>query len=129
MDDYTQEIKAYNEGEKQARVTYTIKEITILGETYTDEDGTDLSELIASATYPFHISISIDNDVMEAGSGSSKIVISVTWPFEQGDNQVDVEQKDELDTYWGELAGEYYKENPDTPSINIQLELKATQIE
>ncbi|MCL2859293.1 MAG: hypothetical protein FWF46_01715 [Oscillospiraceae bacterium] len=129
MEDYTQQITAYNDGEKEANVTYTIKSITILGQTYTDDDGTDLSALIASETYPFHISVSIDNATMAATNGSSNIVIAITWPFEQGDNETDIQQKDALDTYWGELAANYYQANPNTPSISMQLELKATQVE
>ena len=129
MTDYVQEIQAYNDGEKPAKVSYIIREVTILGETYTNEVGTDLSALIASNTYPFHISIVIDNEIMDAGNGSSKIVISVKWPFEQGTNTIDIEQKDLLDTQWGEQAADFYRANPNVPSINIKVELKATQVE
>ena len=129
MEDYSQEITAQNDGEKEATVTYIIQSITILGQTYTNEDGTDLSELISSTTYPFHISISIDNTTMAAGNGSSHIVISVTWPFEQGTDENEISQKDALDTYWGGLAADYYQTNPDSPSISMQVELRATQVE
>lgn len=126
MDPYTQEITARNLGEKQARVTYLIKEVTILGTTYSCDDGVttheDLLELIESDRYPFHITILIDGEgIIEAGTGVSNIIISLTWPFEQNN--------DELDTEWGELAYEYYQEYPDEPSIALKLELRATQIE
>lgn len=124
MEEFTQEITAHNLGEKQAQLSYAIREITILGTTYSvDEDTTsdDLKELIESDNYPFHIRISIENDgLIEPEVGISKITISVTWPFEQED--------DELDTYWGELAYEYYQENPEGVSINMKIELKAVQI-
>lgn len=126
MEEYTEEIIARNFGDKQASLSYAIKEVTILGVTYSIEDGVttseDLIELIGSDDYPFHMTITMGNlGVIEAGTGVSNIVISLTWPFEQDD--------DDLDTLWGELAYEYYEEHPDEPSITLKIELRATQTE
>lgn len=126
MEPFTQEVTARNHGEKQAELSYLIKEVTILGVTYSCDDGVttpeDLLELIESEDYPFHITISIGNEgIIEAGTGVATVTISLIWPFDQDD--------DELDTQWGELAYEYYKDYPDGSSISLKIELRATQIE
>ena len=141
MDSEIKEIKANNLGEKEAKVTYTIQEATILGVTYLPEDiDTDYGDDDGTCTnaeweaffetFPFHITISVSNaGLMEPGIGTSTIEMSVIWPFEQED--------DTLDTYWGQLAYEYYKEQAEIalqeedipPSISITIELRATQVE
>ena len=125
MEDVTQEMTAHNLGDKHAEVTYLIREVTILGETYSADNGytpEDLLELIESADYPFSINITMDNGgIIEAGVGSINIVITFEWPFEQDD--------DELDTFFGEKAFDFHKDNPTEESINLQIELRATQKE
>ena len=137
MKDYDEIITAYNFGEKKAKLSYTILELTVLGKTYVVEDGKvtleDLSQITVQQlldSYPFKISVDIENEELEEGNGVSGITISLKWPFEQGD--------DELDTFWGEEAAKYYKQrkieleqlNSDEKivSISIKIELKATQI-
>ena len=88
--------------------------------------------------------------LIEAGTGSATVTISLEWLYELPAGASDAEQKakDELDTEWGEKAykyyidqkeafDEYYDENPGEtkpaeydyePSISLKIELKATQI-
>ena len=69
--------------------------------------------------YPFKIKIEKSSDQLEAGSGSENFKITVPWPFESGNDQ--------LDTFWGNKAYEYYSLNPNEKSILLNLELIATQ--
>ena len=121
METYTKIISAKNSGETKAKLSYEIKLIRILGTTYSIEQGHTQDELlnIIKNNFPFSISISIDNEELEAGGGDGSITFLVEWPLESGD--------DDLDTYWGEASYEYYKNNPNTTSINIVIEMKATQ--
>lgn len=147
MTPVVKEITARNMGEKQAVVTYKLVEVIVLGEKFSTEDdinndgvgdytSEDLLEILEE--YPFHITINISNGgVMEVGTGSADITISFIWPYEEGGTPEEIEEKDELDTYWGKEASDYYKEqlelNPDNeediiPSVTLKIELKATQV-
>ena len=71
MEDYQQIVNAQNTGEISATVSYIVKEMTILGETYAigDEYETDmfytaedLLEMLTDGTFPFEFSVTTDND-------------------------------------------------------------------
>lgn len=111
-----------NNGEKSATLSYNIQEITIMGQTYSikgenakteDEINQILSE------YPFKIKIDIEEGDAEKKEIAGKFIISLVWPFESGN--------DELDTFWGNKAYEYYALHPDDNSIELKILLNATQ--
>lgn len=120
MEDQTKTLTAYNEGEMIAQLSYDIKQIRILDTTYTASE-TLTSEEIESllADYPFKLTFAIDNSNLNAENGSATFIIMLTWDFESGD--------DALDTAWGERAYEYNKNNPNSPSIHAEIEVRATQ--
>ena len=147
MDNFQKIIIAHNFGEKKAKLTYEVKEVTILGETYSvDNPGTTSEDLLLllEEGYPFHITIAMTEDVLDEEVGISTITISLVWPYDQGD--------DALDTEWGEAASDFYKkmlqelnqqneneinevneieleiERGDIISVSVKIELKATQI-
>jgi len=123
MDDYVKEISVRNKGEVKAQITYEIKKIKILGETYEiDEETTsdDLQDILEN-NFPFKLKINIDNNTVLNENTSSSFNISLTWPFESGN--------DALDTYWGNKAYEYYSLNSTSNCIEIELEIKAMQME
>ena len=66
MEDFEQELDAQNAGETDAIVTYAIREMTILGTTYSTADGDytpdDLLGMLQDGRYPFEFSIIISND-------------------------------------------------------------------
>jgi len=101
METYTKEIVANNKGETAAKLTYLIKSLTILGEEI--EIDEDIEEKLQT-DYPFVIAIIVSNGSMAPGSGVGQFIISLEWPYESGD--------DELDTEWGERAYEFYSLNP-----------------
>jgi len=152
MEPVTKEITAYNRGEKPAYLEYKILEVTILGELYVveegkvtvyDEEGLNPIEMTVEEfldTFPFKITIKVSNDgEMEAGTGTSVIKFSAIWDFTitEGDpTPEEIEEKDILDTKWGQKAYEYYKEVEELggneeellSSIILLVELKATQV-
>ena len=122
MEDFERIIEVHNRGETPAVLTYEIESLQIMGETFevSEESGLtsdDIQNMISE--YPFKINIeSGDNSVIQENE-QGEYRITVTWPFESGD--------DELDTYWGNRAYEYYEENPDGEGIVLKLSLTATQ--
>jgi len=148
MDPVEEKITAYNLGEKQAVLSYTIEEIMILGEVYVveagkvtfevDDDEEDPLYGLGPVTmtveqfldrYPFKITIGVSNNgEMEPETGISVVTFKVEWEWESGD--------DELDTKWGKKAYDYYlslePEGDDDEtlisSIVLKIELRATQV-
>lgn len=121
METQTKTVTAYNSGEMKAEVSYSIKSLRILDTTYTvSEDLTsdDIMNIIETE-FPFTIEFLIDNSNLNAENGSSNFIMSLSWPFESGN--------DELDTKYGNLAYDYNEEHPNESSIHIELELKAIQ--
>lgn len=121
METYSQDLIAYNTGEVTANLSYEILSVTILGTTYaTDEDTTssDLVDMIQN-DFPFTISVTVDNNLLSAEDGEGVFTISLEWPFESGN--------DELDTYWGEQAYTFFSTHPQEASIDIEMNIIATQ--
>lgn len=121
MDDFTHTVEVHNKGETLVDLSYEISEISIMGETYkTDETTTssDLEEMIRT-TYPFTISITKDTNDTIMQNQKGNFTISVVWPYESGN--------DELDTTWGNKAYEYYALNPGGECIELKIKLIATQ--
>ena len=123
MEDFERIIEVHNKGETPAVLTYEIKSLQIMGETFevSEESGLtseDIQNKI-NTEYPFKIEIITEGNsiIQESEQGNFRILI--TWPFESGD--------DELDTYWGNRAYAYYEENPDGEGIVLKLSLTATQ--
>lgn len=122
MEEQTKTLTAYNEGEMFAILSYNIKSIRILDTTYTASETLTTEQIEAMlAEYPFKLTFNIDNSNLHAENGSASFIITLKWDFESGD--------DTLDTLWGERAYEYNKNNPNSPSIHIEIDVKATQDE
>jgi len=123
MDDEVQTVKVSNNGEMSANLIYEIKSVTILGETYTESDtvtSNDLLNMIQN-DYPFSINITTDKTTLDSNGDTGNFTITFTWPYESDTTN------DTVDTSWGEKAYEYYAKDSNTPSIQIEIELTATQ--
>lgn len=125
MDDYSEEIVITNNGEVDGVLSYQVQRMVILGEVYevtNDVTYADLQDMLEN-DFPFSIVLEIDGedtDIIPVGE-SSNVTISIVWPFEGGD--------DELDTQWGEDAYEYYQENgPDSIAVHLELLLRVEQL-
>ena len=121
MEDFFQEIQVENKGETKAELKYEIESIKIFGETFSRQSGMTSQQLEEkiSNEYPINLDIQISNDSLDEGEGRSAFTINLSWPFES-DN-------DELDTYWGEKAYEYYSKNANANSVELEINLIATQ--
>ena len=120
MNAYNQTLTAANSGESKAQITYEIVSTNILGDNlvnynYSNEDILNYLK----NNYPFTIEISSTNSIIEP-NGEEKINITVSWPYESGD--------DEKDTYWGNLAYNYHQANPGKPSIVLVIKISAIQL-
>ena len=120
MNAYNQTLTAANSGESKAQITYEIVSTNILGDNlvnynYSNEDILNYLK----NNYPFTIEISSTNSIIEP-NGKEKINITVSWPYESGD--------DEKDTYWGNLAYNYHQANPGKPSIVLVIKISAIQL-
>ncbi len=119
MEKYTKEVTVKNTGEVSATISYEVQKIEILGQTYEINTNTDETTDILGPNFPFKIVINLQNNAKLEGNSSSSFSISVEWPFESGN--------DELDTLWGQKAYEYYNSNPQTKSLHIEMLIEAKQ--
>lgn len=112
-------IEVKNNGEKSAKLSYIVQEINVMGEKNTVNGATEEEVNQFFNKYPFKIKIEVEDEELQQGTGNGKFIVSFEWAFESGN--------DELDTYWGNKAYEYYAVNPDKNSIEIKLLLNASQ--
>lgn len=121
MEKFEKDIQVNNTGEIDAYLKYEIQSLKILGDTYNVSDGGVTSEELKNKLkeYPFKINVEKSEEILEAKTGTGNFKITVEWPFESGDDQ--------LDTFWGNKAYEYYSLNPNEKSILINLDLIAVQ--
>ena len=133
MTTFTKEVQAHNYGEVNATVTYAILEADIMGDNYLTKEGkedagqqttaADLTsaqlETSLAQDYPFHITFTLSSPTMTPINGISTYTITVSWPYESGD--------DDADTYWGIRAYDFKEDNPTDPCINLRIKLYITQ--
>lgn len=120
MENYSKTLKATNHGESDAVVSYQVEKAEILGDNLKNLELTD-NQIINKIgnDYPFKINFSLSNTTISANGGEAEVTISITWPYDSGD--------DEKDTYWGQLAYDYHKNNPEASSIKVLVKITATQ--
>lgn len=133
MEDYINELEAYNLSESNAVVSYEILTARILDKEYRSVEGyihdklevpedamtsAEISQLLRTE-FPFKLEIDIENEELDAEIGSTKYTIRLYWPYESGD--------DDLDTYWGNKAYEYNSTNPNSSSLNFRIRVRAIQ--
>lgn len=134
MDDFEYEVNAYNRSEVDASLSYQVLRANVLGtdiiskeekralgltvDEQEDLSATELEALLANS-YPFSITISTSADTIELGDGVETFTLSVVWPYENN--------QDEVDTYWGSLAYQYKESNPTLPSITLKIKITITQ--
>lgn len=121
METYEHNVTVYNKGESKASLDYEFESISILGEYFEigeDMTSEDLENKIKQ-DYPFQINVMKQDMDLVGETGEGFFRITVAWPFESG--------KDELDTFWGNKAYEYYALHPGEDSIQIELRLIAIQ--
>ena len=120
MESYSQTLTASNSGEARAQITYEVITAKVLGDDLMTLGYTDI-EIInyLRSNYPFSIDFNVSNDIIQS-KGEETITISISWPYESG--------QDEEDTKWGSLAYTYHQNYPDIPSIDLSIKITAYQI-
>lgn len=121
MENYQKILTASNHGETDAKITYEVKKANILGDDLLAL-GLQNEQIINKLNndYPFTIEFKVSNDIISANGGEEIITITVSWPYESGN--------DEEDTLWGNKAYDYHNQNNNLPSINIIVKITAVQI-
>lgn len=122
METEERNITVKNKGEIKAELDYEIVSLKFLDESYRLGGSLTSEELQRkmSEDYPFKVNITKDDTELSQGIGPGLFSVTVEWPFESGD--------DELDTLWGNKAYEYYSVHPGEKSVEIEITLIAQQL-
>lgn len=121
METYKQRIDVTNQGESEANLTYELQKVRILESEYSIDNRTITSDSLLYSLendYPFKIKVGVSNYDLKPGE-QAYFYVEVFWDFESGD--------DEQDSYWGEQAYEFYENNPNKESIELDLVVSAIQ--
>ena len=122
MTTFNRSIRASNNGDTPATLSYEVLSVTLFGTTYTTNQTLTSEQLAYSFShdYPFKINVTLSTGIIGVGNHNESYNISVSWPYDSGD--------DEEDTYWGNLAYDYHTLHPDDPSISMEIKVLATQL-
>lgn len=119
---FSKSITIYNNGDTDADLSYEISSIKIFGvtNTYTAAQNQNINTLLATINndFPFTLTPSFSSAIVNAGAHET-FTVSINWPYESGN--------DARDTDWGQRAYTYAQNNPNLPSLQIQLKIIATQ--
>ena len=126
MPEYCDSVTLTNEGELDAEVSFKLHSISIMGDTYTIGENGETPESLQERLddYPFEITIESSSSGVSASGGETTIRVYVNWDFGDGDPT-----KDALDTYWGEKSYDFSEDYPDTPSLQIVVDVSVAQVE
>ena len=122
MTPFEYDVNVKNEGEMKAKLDYEIRTIRIMDDNYIVSDTLSSQEIEnqIKQKYPFKINIISNDSKMDPNGGTGNFKIIVSWDYESGD--------DSKDTEYGNKAYQFYKDNPDEKTIEMNLILKAVQV-
>ena len=122
MTPFEYDVNVKNEGEMKAKLDYEIRTIRIMDDNYIVSDTLSSQEIEnqIKQKYPFKINIISNDSKMDPKGGTGNFKIIVSWDYESGDDSKDPE--------YGNKAYQFYKDNPDEKSIEMNLILKAVQV-
>jgi len=120
MEEYTEKIEVTNNGDTDAILAYEIENARILNNYYEVNNTISSNTLLASIAndYPFKIRVGVSKEKISPKE-DAYFYVTVFWPYESGN--------DELDTYWGNQAYDFHKDNSDKESIELNLIISAKQ--
>ena len=125
MPNYEKTITIENKGELPGEISYEMTKVILLGTTYEVSSTLTSDDLISKMQndYPFKVNVTISGGNIIPPNGTKDVTITVTWPFESGNDT-----EDEIDTQWGESAYDYYKTHgTGSPALHIDMTLKVDQ--
>ena len=97
-------VNVENKGDSDAKLSYKIVSARILDSTIDGEsleDNQFLSDSL-SHDYPFHVNIDLSKNYIASGGDSSTFEVSVSWPLDSGN--------DDVDSLWGTNAYNFQNE-------------------
>lgn len=133
MTTFQKQVTAHNYSDLPATASYKILYANIMGTDYYSQEGkvdagltptgeemtAEELETFLTTNYPFTFGFNLSETSLEALTGSSIYTVSLSWPYESGD--------DEEDTLWGVTAYNYKEEHPTEPSIKLKIKIYITQ--
>ena len=139
METMEEEIKIKNLGDSDAKVSYSIESVRILGNEkdnfiINDTTTSQFVEDKISHDYPFHINIDLSKKFILAKTDESTFKVSISWPLDSGTEKDSYWGNDEFDSYWGNEAYKF-KLDEQNKKINdesyqmrasIRLDIKLT---
>lgn len=117
----TKRIEVTNKGESAAMLNYEMESARILDSSYQVDNKVITSENLLQSLendYPFKIKIGVSSNEILPGE-NAYYYVTVSWEYESGN--------DEQDSYWGNMAYDFYEKNPDKESIELDLVISAVQ--
>lgn len=117
MDTVSEKVDINNMGDSDAEISYKIESARILDEDLVGLDPLALEDKL-SHDYPFHLNINLSNNYATAKNGHSQIEVSVSWPLDS-DN-------DELDSEWGNKAFAFQKSENDKFNLDPNYQIRSS---
>jgi hypothetical protein len=134
MPEATDSVVVVNDGEMDADLSFTVKELVLFGETKTL--NTDYTVTVNNGVYtingfPFELSFSLTSDSVSAGAQTTLSFV-LNWDYDNNEPECQGTDAggepynicDAEDTELGEKSYEYSQTNPDDPSLAIVLRLQ-----
>lgn len=117
MDTVSEKVDINNMGDSDAEISYKIESARILDEDLVGLDPLALEDKL-SHDYPFHLNINLSNNYATSKDGHSQIEVSVSWPLDS-DN-------DEVDSEWGNKAFAFQKSENDKFNLDPNYQIRSS---
>ena len=117
MDTVSEKVDINNMGDSDAEISYKIESARILDEDLVGLDPLALEDKL-SHDYPFHLNINLSNNYATAKDGHSQIEVSVSWPLDSNN--------DELDSEWGNKAFAFQKSENDKFNLDPNYQIRSS---
>lgn len=117
MDTVSEKVDINNMGDSDAEISYKIESARVLDEDLVGLDPLALEDKL-SHDYPFHLNINLSNNYATSKDGHSQIEVSVSWPLDS-DN-------DEVDSEWGNKAFAFQKSENDKFNLDPNYQIRSS---
>lgn len=117
METVSEKVDINNMGDSDAEISYKIESARIFDEDLVGLDSLALEDKL-SHDYPFHLNINLSNNYATSKSGHSQIEVSVSWPLDS-DN-------DEVDSEWGNKAFDFQKSENDKFNLDPNYQIRSS---
>lgn len=149
MQPFSKVIKVTNKTEIGADVEYVVKSVKIFGEEKIDEliltnnvttdFDTKTTNVFSTEDYPFNAGFIFNEDHIDGidpvtgeptEDSSTTVTVFADWSYTRSGAEKNLEENDDLDTYYGEEAYEYYQNEAlaeEYSPLEIVIQIKSTR--